>query len=69
MGVGVAMSMSMAMLFVDGFRGWDAGVQASWVSDVVLFLVMLRAMVRWSSRGICGITVRIAIAVVEGRSL
>lgn len=44
-------------------------MQASWVSDVVLLLVMLCAMVRRSSRGICGIAVRIAIAVVEGRPL
>ena len=66
----MTMRMYVAMLLVDCFGRWDPSVQSSAVTDVVLLLVMFGAMmVRWSSRGICGIAVRIAVAVVEGRSL
>lgn len=53
--------------FMKRLGGRDTCAEAA---DVVVNLgVTLDAMLmRWSSRGICGIALRIAVALMEGRS-
>ena len=54
-------------VFMKSLGGRDACAKATDV--VVMLLVSLDAVVRWSSRGICGIALRIAVSMMEGRSL